>query len=297
MGIRRLLAKKMLKSWEKHDNEILANQSLLDDIVEISDIPYVNDGEKGHFLDVYYPQNTNEKLPVIIDIHGGGFIYGDKKLNKSFCFHLAKRGFIVFNINYRLALNDTKVSGQIQDVMKAINWISNNIENYPADKEQTFVVGDSAGGVLAVMAVLITQNERLQKIFNTVKTEINFKAISIICGMMDFDKEELKYWGMRSICFDRGYKSQEYYKNMIFNSIPEMKDLPPVFLTTSEEDELCNMTLNFEKTLKKYNVKYQLKYHQKSNGKRLGHIFSIQYPEYEESKELLDEMIQFFQAN
>lgn len=296
MGIKRLLLKRMLKTWEEHDCKILAGQSLPDEITGIFDIPYINDGNKGHFLDIYYPANTVEKLPVIIDIHGGGFVYGDKELNKAFCYHLARRGFIVFNLNYRLALKDTKVLGQIQDVMEAIHWITNNIEVYPANKEQSFIVGDSAGGVLAVMAVLIAQNERLQKLFNAKKTAINFKAISIICGMMNFHMDGLKYWGLRSVCFNRGYKRKEYYKNMIFNDIPEMKGLPPVFLTTSEEDELSFMTLDFEKILKKYDVKYQMKYFKRKDGRQLGHIFGIQYPEYDESKELFDEMIGFFQT-
>lgn len=296
MGLVKLLVKRMLNKWREHDNEILANQILPEGITELADIPYISDGKREHCLDVYYPENTDAKLPVIIDIHGGGFVYGDKELNRSFCYHLARRGFTVFNLNYRLALDDTKVSGQIQDVMSAIHWIGSNIASYPADAEQVFIVGDSAGGVLAAMAVLIAQNERLQKIFNVEKVALDFKAVSIICGMMDFNKDELKFRLLRSLCFERGYANKEYYKNMIFNGIPEMKNLPPVFLTTSEEDELSYMTYSFEETLKKYNVKHKLKYYDKKENRKLGHVFGVLYPEYDESKELLDEMIQFFQT-
>ena len=80
--------------------------------------------------------------------------------------------------------------------------------------------------------------------------------------------------------------------------IIEMKDLPPTFLTTSDEDELRHITLNFEKTLKKYVVDYQMKYFEKREGQKLGHIhmFSILHPEYEESVELIDEMLDFFKS-
>lgn len=296
MGIRKLLIKKMLKAWKKLDDDILAKQSLPEGIIDISDIPYNHDENKEHLLDIYYPENTQKKLPIIIDIHGGGFVYGDKKLNKSFCYYLALQGFIVFNLNYRLALNDTKVLDQIHDVMNAIDWIYNHIASYPADKEHVFMAGDSAGGVLAVMAVLIAHNERLQKLFGTNKTAFHFKAISVICGMMNFDKEEFKYWGLRSVCFDRGYKKKEYYQNMIFDNIPEMNNLPPVFLATSEEDALCYMTLGFEHTLKKYGITYQLECCHKREGQTLGHIFNVQYPEYEESIALNDKMIHFFKT-
>lgn len=296
MGIKRWTIKRIMKAWDKHDHKILANQSFPDGVTEISDIPYMADGKQGHLLDFYHPQEPGQKLPIIIDIHGGGFFYGDKELNRSFCGHLAQRGFVVFNINYRLAPDETKVTGQIQDVMAAIHWIGDNLEKYPADQERAFIIGDSAGGVLAVLAALIAQHQRLQTIFDAEKPELQFKAISVICGMMDFDKEAFLYRGIRSVCFDKDYENQATYQNMIFNRIPEMKDLPPVFLTTSDQDALRSMTLSFEKTLKKYNVAYQLKHCPKVDGKKLGHIFPVQYPEYEESQALFDEMIQFFQA-
>jgi acetyl esterase/lipase len=112
--------------------------------------------------------------------------------------------------------------------------------------------------------------------------------------MMHFDEPTIGYWGMRSMCFERKYKRQEYYKNMIFDNIPEMKELPPVFLSTSDEDELRKKTLNFKNTLEKYGVTNQMKYFKKGKSKRLGHMFSILHPEYEESLELINEMLAFF---
>ena len=50
----------------------IASQTEPEGLEQILDIPYIDDGEKGHLLDIYYPQGTTEKLPVIIDIHGGG---------------------------------------------------------------------------------------------------------------------------------------------------------------------------------------------------------------------------------
>ncbi len=96
------------------------------------------------------------------------------------------------------------------------------------------------------------------------------------------------------MCFERGYKKQEYYQNMIFEHLPELAALPPTFLSTSDEDELRHMTLNFEETLKKHGVDHQLKYYQKVPDKRLGHMFSVLHPEFEQSGELMDEMTNFF---
>lgn len=294
MGLARFIVRRILKVVEKHDQELLSGHTLPDGIIVKTDIPYQSSGQTDHLLDVYYPENATEKLPVVIDIHGGGFVHGYKELNKTFCCHLAKRGFVVFNLNYRLALRDATVYDQIQDVLSALDWIGSNLNTYPADPDQVFIAGDSAGGVLAMTAALITQSRRMQTLFEAEPPRLRFQSIGIISGMMSFHLKDTKYNLLRSVCFEKGYKQKEYYQNMIFDNIPEMKDLPPVFLVTSEEDLLFYMTMEFEKTLQRYHVPYRLKVFPKGDGRMLGHVFGIQHPEYEESAECVDEMAAFF---
>lgn len=295
MGINRWLLKKlMLDQWEAQDNARLLKQKLPDGIRAETDVPYIDDGHLGHLLDVYYPENAEGKLPAIVDLHPGGLVYGDKGHNKSFGYHLAMRGFCVFNINYRLALYDTKVPGQLRDVMSAIRWITEHPGAYPADQDKMFITGSSAGGYLAAMAALIAKSVRLQKIFDTVDPHIEFKGAGIICGMMDLNARHIGYWGLRSICLPRGYKRQPYYQNMIFENLPEIKEFPPVFLTSSDDDQLSQMTLNFERTLKNHGVPHQMRYFPREAGRKYEHIFSVMYPERAESADLFDEMLAFF---
>lgn len=59
--------------------------SFPDGVVESRDIPYIADGQKEHLMDVYRPQGKeNETLPVIINIHGGGLLIGNKEFNRYF---------------------------------------------------------------------------------------------------------------------------------------------------------------------------------------------------------------------
>lgn len=63
--------------------------SFPDGVVESRDIPYIADGQKEHLMDVYRPQGKeNETLPVIINIHGGGLLIGNKEFNRYFCARL-----------------------------------------------------------------------------------------------------------------------------------------------------------------------------------------------------------------
>lgn len=103
----------------------------------VCNIPYINDKTAEHMLDVYFPENSNERLPVIIDIHGGGWMSGSKEINKNFCTNIAVKGFCVFSINYRLA-GKHKFNEQIEDIFEAFDWIAQNAGAYPADLENAF---------------------------------------------------------------------------------------------------------------------------------------------------------------
>jgi acetyl esterase/lipase len=140
------------------DKKKHASQTPPDDVVQISDIAYINDSNHYHNLDVMYPENAQktDKLPVIIDIHGGGWMYADKDLNDYYCMSLADRGYVVFNISYRLA-PDVTVKEQIQDIAYALKWIEENMSNYPCDTNNIMLTGDSAGGQLAVYSAIIMQ--------------------------------------------------------------------------------------------------------------------------------------------
>jgi acetyl esterase/lipase len=207
-SIRDHFVRNMLNDWEERDNKILSEQTLPENIIEILDIPYITDDHRGHLLDIYYPDNMEGPFPVIIDLHGGGFFYSYKEMNKLFDFYLAKNGFIVFNVNYRLAFDDAKVPDQIQDVISALDWIDNNSDSYPVDKNKIYLIGESAGAYLATMAVVISKNQRLQNIFNIGKSNLKINAMAIISGFMEWTRIELKYWDTRLIyCILNGRKA------------------------------------------------------------------------------------------
>lgn len=296
MGLKKYFVQKMLDQWNKRDMAVLSAQSLPDGVQSHIDIPYVTGNDNGHLLDIYYPENFQKKLSVIIDIHGGGFIYGDKSINQLYGYYLAKEGYTVFNVNYRLAFHDTDVRGQIQDIITALNWIDAHLDHYPARRDRIFLIGDSAGGVLAVMAALIAKSPRLQTMFESQAVSLDIKALGIISGMMQFCKPGIAFWGLRSMCLEKGYRNAPYYKNLQFDCIPEMIQLPPVHLSTSDDDELNQMSHYFEKVLQQHHVRYKLNWMKKKANKKLGHIFSVLLPSDPDSAALTKDMLAFFES-
>ncbi len=67
-----------------------------------ADLPYRDDGNPDHTLDVYSPAPDAPRLPVIVELHGGGYLSCSKEINAQHGQYLASRGFHVVNMNYTL---------------------------------------------------------------------------------------------------------------------------------------------------------------------------------------------------
>ena len=111
----------MKKAGEKALKTDLAKidpSRLPEDITEIKDIPYIKDGLSGHTFDAYVRKDGTKK-PILIDIHGGGFISEDKAMNRMFGNYMAFLGYAVFDLNVRIAYPEWTAFDQIEDIGSA----------------------------------------------------------------------------------------------------------------------------------------------------------------------------------
>jgi acetyl esterase len=106
-------------------------------------------------LDVYRPIERSGPLPVVLYIHGGGFRILSKDTHWMFGQRFAQAGYVVFNIDYRLANRHPYPAG-LEDVFKAWQWVLDNAAEYGGDLEQIAVAGESAGGNLSLALCLAT---------------------------------------------------------------------------------------------------------------------------------------------
>lgn len=117
--------------------------------------------EKGDtnrvLLDIYMPKNPVKKVPVLVQIHGGAWVEGNKSLtgrtfSEMAVEQLLKLGYAVVSINYRLVNKEIHFPIPIQDCKDAIRWIRKNAEKYQFDTENIGVWGGSAGAHLSLLA-------------------------------------------------------------------------------------------------------------------------------------------------
>ncbi|MDY6926117.1 MAG: carboxylesterase family protein [Pseudomonadota bacterium] len=154
-----------VKAWKNH-GELRA--------INFSDIcPQVRFGEpdKGTegmsedclYLNIWRPSLTDSdtKLPVMVWIHGGAFVFGSGSVPESFGDNFARNGVILVTINYRLGrlghfafpsltkanADEYKGSYAYMDQITALKWLQTNIASFGGDKNNVTIFGESAGGV------------------------------------------------------------------------------------------------------------------------------------------------------
>ena len=122
-------------NFKKGDRKRDAGLSTPPEIQRYDDIVY-GESKKWQILDVYRPKDKAGKLPVILSVHGGGWVYGTKETYQFYCMDLAKRGFAVVNFTYRLA-PEHRYPAQIEDTNAVVEWILKHSEEYGFDTDNS----------------------------------------------------------------------------------------------------------------------------------------------------------------
>lgn len=107
-------------------------------------------------LDIYWPEQGNGPFPVIVSIHGGAFMGGDKRdVQITPMLKALKRGYCVVGVNYRMS-GEAKFPALVHDIKAAIRWIRANAGSYLFDPNKIATWGGSAGGYQSLMAGVST---------------------------------------------------------------------------------------------------------------------------------------------
>jgi acetyl esterase/lipase len=115
--------------------------------------------------------------PGVIVIHGGGWIQGDKEsMLEQFCLPFVEHGFVVANVEYRLA-KAAAAPAAVSDVLEAAKWFRDRAADYKVDPNQIIVTGISAGGHLAMMVGMAPESAGLGPSIK-IAAIVNFYGIS-----------------------------------------------------------------------------------------------------------------------
>ena len=105
-------------------------------------------------LDVYQPDGGrglfSRKKPVVVYVHGGGWVKGDRKRVYKMPEWLTSKGYVFVAMDYR-KIPSTTIDGQVRDVTRAVSWVRRNIRRYNGDPNRIVLMGHSAGAHLSAL--------------------------------------------------------------------------------------------------------------------------------------------------
>jgi acetyl esterase/lipase len=201
------------------------------------------DAGKRNLLDIYRPRSGGQGCPTLLQIHGGGWVIGQKdQQGLPLMHHMASRGWVCVAPNYRLSPK-AMFPDHLVDVKRAIAWIREHGAEYGADPDFIVVTGGSAGGHLAALVALTANDKDLQPGFEKVDTSV--AACVPFYGIYDF----LERHGARGRASMR-----PFLEKMVMKCSPEQHrerwekaspislvhpDAPPFFVIHGTHDSLA----------------------------------------------------------
>ena len=111
-------------------------------------------------LDIYRPQSSKKKRPVLLQIHGGAWISGSKRQAAFLMTHMAAQGWVCFSVGYRFS-PDIIFPQHLIDIKHALKWIRNHAKEFGIDSDFIVSTGGSAGGHLAALMALTPKPSRI----------------------------------------------------------------------------------------------------------------------------------------
>lgn len=235
----------VLSDGAQNANPFVSRKKLKSVTVD-TDISYAD--EDVCKLDIYRvpkEETDTEKYPVMLEIHGGGFVAGDKKYRRALSQFFALEGMTVFTINYGLS-PDYHYPDPAKHIFRALDFIADHAEEYNLDTSRIIVSGDSAGAYYAALVAAGCNNkEYLDKL--DVHPKACPTAAILNCGIYDID---IAF--NANVIFDIGNKlfscfmgkgkaefdDYEYKDFCAANQL--IKDyFPPSFIVYSPNDVFC----------------------------------------------------------
>lgn len=263
---------------------------------ESFDLPYRGDGNARHTLDLIRP-DTDELLPVVIEIHGGGYIGCEKDINRLHARWYAQHGFAVVNGDYTLHPEGDfpTVMAELADI---VGWVCAQADQYALDPGRICMSGDSAGGHLVLLYAMLQGSETLQERFGVSLEAERIKAVAATCPAFRLVGEGggTALSELVSLMYPEGV-SREWLRGLDITRLCTESRFPPIIVVTTPGDELLyREDLELEAALKRSGREYAFRsYGQKANP--LGHVFNVLFPEYEESAEANTDILDFFRRS
>ncbi|NLW15988.1 MAG: alpha/beta hydrolase [Erysipelothrix sp.] len=210
-------------------------------VTQHEDIDYDSKYKQGN-LDIFTPKDVDTALPVILWVHGGAFIGGDKNDIDEYATQISAKGYVVVNMNYQLAPG-AQYPEQIEQMAEVYKFMTQNKDKYRMDLDSLFIAGDSAGAHMAAQFTMVQTDAAYAKDVNIqpVVLKDTIKGTMLLCGPYDLEKLSDLGGGNKVLSFFLDRAAWAYLGKKNWKEDPKLellsitnhvsKDFPSSFIT------------------------------------------------------------------
>jgi acetyl esterase/lipase len=220
-------------------------------------------GEPAVEVTIYRPRGRLDELPVLLDIHGGGYIAGSAAMTAVQDRALAlELGCVVLAVDYRLA-PETRHPGPVEDCYAALKWLCDNATELRIDRARIAVSGTSAGGGLAAGLVLLTRDrgeyrvafQHLLRPMLDDRTAVQMNPHPYV-GEFVWTPEYNRFGWMSLLGVSPGGPDVSQYASPA--RAEDLSELPPTFLAVGALDLFLEETIEYSRRLTRAGVPVEL---------------------------------------
>lgn len=247
-------------------------------------------------LDIYHPKEAAASMPVILWIHGGGYVGGSKDSRQDYAMALADAGYVVANIDYALA-PEALYPGPVLQANQALAYMELHAAEYGGDMERVFVGGDSAGAQIASQVAALVSNVELAETMAIQPAISNnqLQGALLLCGLYNLDTVRATAFPNIDL-FLTAYTGAEPFES--FPRIDELStvqhispDFPPVFITVGDADPFVSQSTELVDILKANEVQVSSVFFEGTQ-KNLKHEYQYDLST-EDARDTLEKTLQF----
>lgn len=265
------------------------------------DVAITAPGVPRALMDIYAPTSLRAgSYPIVLWVHGGGFVGSGKDDTRVYMTLLAQRGYVVASLDFSKP-PEARYPVPIRQANAALRYLSQYGGRYQGDPSRFFIAGNSSGAQIAGQTIAVETDPRLAR---AMHLQAALRPGMLRGGVLNCGAYDMETFQKVRFAFLRvGMWSYTGYRNwMDFPDIDQMSTVhhitahyPPVFITAGDADPLEPQSLEFAASLQQRSVPVTTQFWHAS-GRNLGHDYQFQLDK-PEAKLTLTNTLTFLRAH
>ncbi|MBE6127631.1 MAG: alpha/beta hydrolase [Erysipelotrichaceae bacterium] len=260
----------------------------------LTDIDVIGDGNHFHRIDVYHAPKAIRKNRVFVYVHGGAYLFGDRKSGIDYTITLLEHGYDVACLDYEPNDGVRGCLDQAKTITAQIRYLMDHAQELDIDTDSMVLVGDSAGGHFALLMAELSLDPELRERAGLDLGGASFHGVAVHCPVYNLIRathSPLMSKRGSKVMFGPRFADDEYHATLCpktnFGSLNM-----PLFVSSCAKDFLKQESLDLKADCEQAGKDIGFVFIS-SEKRGVGHVHNVVAPSLSESVEVNEKLIAF----